>query len=294
LYYNGIGTPEDKATALNIYKRGAENGSSISQYLLGKYYIEDLNNFKDGLAWLLKSADKKEYLAALYIAQLYSEGKYVAKDDYYALEYYHMAAQLGSTEAAFYIAEKMLSSGDSSKYAKGLEYLKYAADNKNMQACNTLAKLYITENNFVPVDPKQHIIYTSCAANNGDLTAIRTIADYYTRGYIVSIDNTQAAKYFDMYINLSGTAPTTQDDINLFFEAGLSQYSANNIKKSVNYLKIAAKAGHPEAANTLARMYENGNGVKVDLDEALNYYQIAQKNGLDTSESIARIQSIKG
>jgi len=291
LYYNGIGTPPDKATAFNMYKRSANGNSKLGQYLLGKYYVEDLNDFKAGLAWLLKSADAEEPLAALYIAQLYSDGKYVAKDEYFALEYYHLAAKLGSSEAAFNIAEKLLSSGDATGYEKGLQYLTYAADNKNLQACNTLAKLYITKNLFVPIDPKKHIIYTSCAANEGDLTAIRTIADYYTRGYIVSIDNEQATKYYERYISLIGNAPNNQDDIDLFYEAGLSEYTNGDYRKAVEFLKVAAKSGKAEAADALGRMYENANGVKVDLNSALDYYKMAQKNGLDTSESIVRVQT---
>lgn len=291
LYYNGIGTPVDKATAFNMYKRAAINNLPLGQYLLGKYYIEDLGNFKEGLSWLLKAADSKEDQAALYIAQLYSDGKYVAKDDYFALEYYHLAAKLGSSEASFNIAEKLLSSGDASNYEKGLEYLLFAAKNNNLQACNTLAKLYITENVFVEIDPKKHIMYTSCAANNGDLTAIRTIADYYTRGYIVSIDNQQAAKYYEKYINSIGMEPRNQDDIDLFYEAGLAEFTNGDYKKSVDYFKIASKSGKAEAANTLGRMYENANGVKIDLKIALDYYKLAQKNGLDTSESITRVQS---
>lgn len=291
LYYNGIGTTADKTTAFNMYKRSANSDSKLGQYLLGKYYIEDLNNFKEGLSWLLKAADSEEPLAALYIAQLYSDGKYVAKDEYFALEYYHLAAKLGSTDAAFNIAEKLLSSGDDTSYEKGLEYLVYAADNKNLQACNTLAKLYITKNVFVPIDPKKHIIYTSCAANNGDLTAIRTIADYYTRGYIVSIDNEQAAKYYETYIKLIGMSPNNQDDIDLFYEAGLAEYTTGDNRKAVEFLKVAAKSGKAEAAEALGRMYENANGVKIDLNAALDYYKMAQKNGLDTSESIVRVQT---
>lgn len=291
LYYNGIGTVADKTTAFNMYKRAANDKSKLGQYLLGKYYVEDLNDFKEGLSWLLKAADSEEPLAALYIAQLYSEGKHVAKDDYFALEYYHLAAKLGSSEAAFKIAEKMLSSGDASGYAKGLEYLIYAGDSQNLQACNTLAKLYITKNVFLPIDPKKHITYTSCAANNGDLTAIRTIADYYTRGYIVSIDNAQAAKYYEKYIKLIGMSPNNQDDINLFYEAGLAEYTRGDNRAAVEFLKVAAKYGKAEAADALGRMYENANGVKLDLEEALEYYKLAQKNGLDTSESIVRVQT---
>lgn len=291
LYYNGIGTTVDKDTAFNMYKRAADNDSSLGQYLLGRYYIEDLNDFKTGLAWLLKSVDKQEAMAALYVGQLYSDGKYVEKDEYYSLEYYHLAAKLGSTDAAFFIAEKMLSSGDDSNYAKGLEYLTFAADNNNTQACNTLAKLYITENIFVPVNAKKHIVYTSCAANNGDLTAIRTIADYYTRGYIVSIDNEQAVRYYERYIKMIGMSPSNKDDVDLFYQAGLAEYTKGDYKKAVTFLKISAKSGKAEAADSLGKMYENGNGVKSDLNEALDYYMLAQKNGLDMSESIVRVQT---
>jgi len=293
LYYYGYGTAEDRTTAVNIYKRAASQDDDMGMYLLGKYYIEDMNDTQQGLSYLIRSADKGNYLAAEFIAKMYEEGKYVKADNYYSLEYYHMASKLGSSSARFVIAQQLLQSGDESNYPKGMEYLRAAADLSNIDACKTLAKLYITENKVVAMDSKKHVVYTMCAADEGDIESIKTLADYYSRGVIVMIDNSKATKYYNDYIDIV-QKPKTAEEADMFYKAGVVQSSINNFRKAGDYFKISARAGNADSAIALARMFEMGYGVKQDFPMALTYYKMAQKNGKSTSEDIMRIQRMSG
>jgi|LAHS01.1.fsa_nt_gb uncharacterized protein len=49
--------------------------------------------------------------------------------------------------------------------------------------------------------------------------------------------------------------------------------------KGRKYLKMAALKGSPEAAYDLAKIYEDGDGVKIDQAKALSYYLIAAQGG---------------
>lgn len=292
LYYYGYGTIQDKTTALNIFKRAAESGDDMGLYLLGKDYVENVKDTKTGLSYLLKSADAGNYFAAEYIAKLYGDGVYVKADEYYSLEYYHMAAKLGSADAVFTIAQKLLSSGDASNYPKGIEYLSRAGEMKHLEACKTLSKLYITENTIVQIDPKKHVISLICAADGGDLDSIKELADYYSRGIIVMIDNNKAVRYYEKYLELS-RAQKLKVDNDIYYKTGVAQIAGKSYKKGVDNLKIAAKSGHAESAQTVARIYENGYGIEQDYYQSLIFYKMAQKYGIDTSADIVRVQSLE-
>lgn len=293
MYYYGLGTAVDKNVAYNMYKRAADNGDSYGMYLLGKYYIEDMGKTEEGLTELVKSTDKGNYYAAEFIGQLYENGKYVEKNAYYSLEYYHKAADLGSSSSKLVIAKKLLESGDEKNYQKGINFLISSADDGETEACLTLSKLYITENKFIELNPSKHVSYLLCAANNNNLEAIKTIADYYARGVIVMIDNRQSALYYERYLTLKGGIPRTKEDAEIYYKAGMSFYSMQKYRKAIDYFKTSAKAGNGEAAVALARIYENGYGVNPDNKLAITYYKLAQKYGIDTSESLLRVEAKK-
>ena len=50
-----------------------------------------------------------------------------------------------------------------------------------------------------------------------------------------------------------------------------------------HYYKVAADAGIKDAMHNHATMLFNGDGVDVDIDEAINYYQMASESGDEES-----------
>lgn len=52
-----------------------------------------------------------------------------------------------------------------------------------------------------------------------------------------------------------------------------------NKKRRFYWYVKAANAGHPEACNNLANLYENGNGTKKDLKKALFFYKKSYELG---------------
>ncbi len=289
LYYYGIGVEKNVEMGVSIYERSIEEGSQLGYYLLGKHYIETNTDLKKGLSFLLKASDKKSIEATLYIANIYENGIGVEKDSYYALEYYHRASQMGSGEAKFIISQKLISSGDPSNYKKGVSYLIEAANLRYEQACDTLQKLYIIPNKILENNPKNHVKYLMCSADNGNVDAIKKVAEYYSKGYIVMIDNKKSMQYYNEYLRIVDN-PKTREEYETYYKAGISFIKFEKYQQSVPIFKTASTGDIAEASKALARIYEGDYLGDPDYEKALDYYTRAKKQGLDTTEEILRIQ----
>ncbi len=78
-----------------------------------------------------------------------------------------------------------------------------------------------------------------------------------------------------------GAAASQDSPPSVIEEAGQA-FQAGDVAKAVKLLQGAANTGNPEAAHTLGHLYEQGNGVAVDLPQALRLYLIAaEKNPFD-------------
>ena len=62
------------------------------------------------------------------------------------------------------------------------------------------------------------------------------------------------------------------------FSDGLSAYKANKYKMALEIWRPLAKKGHVDAQFYLATLYDRGEGVKKNLNEAARWYKMAAKN----------------
>lgn len=76
--------------------------------------------------------------------------------------------------------------------------------------------------------------------------------------------------------------PTNPETYN---NLGVSYYYGNgvevNYEKAVHYYQKAAAAGHPLGKYNLAVALENGNGIECDIERAIKYYTMAAENGVN-------------
>jgi len=64
------------------------------------------------------------------------------------------------------------------------------------------------------------------------------------------------------------------------FRDGMIAYKNGNYAKAKKLLEIAMEKDKVfNASHILGKMYLNGNGVRVDLDKAIKYFQLAHKYG---------------
>lgn len=106
MYDNGIGTPEDDATAAVWYSRAAATGFTPAQRELAMAYIEGDGVTADpakGIQLLHDAADAGDADAEYHLGMLYREGEVVTKDYSLAMKWYLTAAAQGHSEAQYMI-----------------------------------------------------------------------------------------------------------------------------------------------------------------------------------------------
>lgn len=287
-YYYGYGTKKDENTAVGIFKKAAGMNYPPAFTMLGIHLIEKERDIAGGLEYLVKAVELKDGDAGYYIGKLYDEGKIVDQNEYYAVKYYADGAKYGNADAQYNVGIKMLKSGDKSNYARGISYLKKSAGNNHKQACVELSKLFITDNDFVSVSKRDHITYLTCAAMAGDDDSTLELADYYRIGKIVSPDEKKSAYFYNLYlVNNKNTK-----DGDLLFNAGVMNMKVGNSNVGIEYLQNSASNGSADGAYTLAKFYEVGYGVPVNMKQAYNYYKVSQSNGKDTVQDILRVERL--
>lgn len=109
MYENGLGVEKNSSKAIEYYKHAAVAGFTASQYNLG-LLLFDQKNYKEGFVWMLKAAEKK-YTGALYflgfnaLNGINENGENIEPDYEKAFNYFKEAAQLGSYNAKYYLAQ---------------------------------------------------------------------------------------------------------------------------------------------------------------------------------------------
>lgn len=95
IYYRGLKVPMNKKLAFTWLQKAVNKGSSEAESYLGTYYINDLNQYKQGLA-LLESASKKGSISAIrQLGLCYKNGIGVKKNRSKAKELLKQAADKG-------------------------------------------------------------------------------------------------------------------------------------------------------------------------------------------------------
>lgn len=80
-------------------------------------------------------------------------------------------------------------------------------------------------------------------------------------------------------------SPTVRAEMqNPALKDGISAFQAGAFNIALETLEPLAKADNPEAAYWLGRMYEDGLGVKKDVDKAVTYYRKAAAKGLQNAK----------
>ena len=93
-----------------------------------------------------------------------------------------------------------------------------------------------------------------------------------------------------MFFWVGGAA--AQDSPPSVIEEAGQAFQAGDVAKAVKLLQGAANTGNAEAAHTLGHLYEKGNGVAVDLPQALRLYLIATASNPFDAEASYHVGSM--
>ncbi|GGG44962.1 serine/threonine-protein kinase [Bizionia arctica] len=243
------GKPEE---AEKWYLKAAIKGNAIAQGELGAMYDEYTGRIRDGKKsekWIRKSANQGYAEAEYNLGYIYSLGYYgVAENKAEAIKWWLKAANQGHITAMHYLAEAYKSQKN---YEDALIWYKKLAN----------------------------------AAKPGDYyytTAEDDIAEFYYKGYGVAKDYQESLKWYEKVANLN-----TEGNSNYKYGIGQIYYHggygvSRDYNEAMKWFKSAAcedcktiYVGMNGSRFLLGQMYENGEGVDKNMQEAIRYYELA-------------------
>lgn len=239
MYDKGTGVAANPETAVAWYLKAANQANIESQFQLGLHYQDGngaLQNDRQSFIWFGKAAEQGHLAAQLYLGKIYQTGKGVKQDYYAAVKWYEKASSQGNTSAMYHLAE-----------------------------------LYEFGHGVVQDNQRAQSLYLASAAKNFAPSAYKA-GEFYENGKAGTVDFEQALKWYKSAANKGNKSAGYK--LAVLYQNGKGV--ERNIRIAIEWYKQAAMQNHAQAYYHLGLIYENGEqGINVDKSKAFAYYQKA-------------------
>jgi hypothetical protein len=245
----GIGTPIDMPTAVDLYRQSALAGKVLAKARLARIYqsgngvvadpAEALRQVQGILPDLVKLAQANDPIAQAMLGAMCEDGLGVTLDAAVGNQWIQLAAKQNLALAQYYL---------------GVDY-----------------------ENGIGVAPDWNVAaqwYTK-AANQGNPTAISYLADMYRRGQGVPQSDTEAVRLYTIAVGQKHT----QAETNLGWMYDHGRGVAQNSVEAARLYRMAADQNFAIAQANLGVCYEDGCGVPQDQGQAIYWYRRAAAQG---------------
>lgn len=310
MYQNGWGITQDVEQAFVWIEGAAKLGNLEAKLALAKLFEGTLNY--QGAFTLHKeiaeqNQDQTESFAAL--GHYCLEGLGVGKDDYSGVLWTMRAAERGNQMALEALAD--IFSKDEQRIT--LACLKKAADHGVAEAQYRLGALYLSDRSK-ETHVNVVIDWYRCAATQGHILAQCALGLLYSDGKKVPKDMSQAREWFlkaaeqgdakaqwNLALMLVSGSGGVKKDLKQAFvlcqkaaqqgfvpaqaTLGILFAKMKKPEKAVEWWRMAAEQGDPEAQFNLAMAFIKGQGVGQDMGTALNWLLKASEQGVVSAQS---------
>lgn len=304
-----------------IFRLASERNDPSAQYLVGRNYLKGKSVQQDiakAIKWFERSASQNYARAEYQLGKMYLYGEEVKADREKAFHFLDRAAQRNDLDAQFELANYYLQDNPAAEqYAQAVKWLRQAVAREHVRAHYILGKLEY-EGKGTPANPAKAIELLSLAAENGLLEASRYLDT-------VKASNSHLASDTATAVPAQQTANTSspdsakprpaasiagalqlriepQVDANDYYRMGLDALTGEGNKRQVDkaaeYFQKAAEMNHGKAQYQLAKLYQQGIGVKQDdnlhklwLEKAARAGVNSAKRDLNASKKDAEIPS---
>jgi TPR repeat protein len=261
--------------AMDLFQRAADSGDKgaarriASMYLNGEAVAQDVVRAEQMLTELANAGDAQSFVD---LGDLYRDGTFVAADIPKAVGFYEKAAALnfnaGTTRlAALYLAG---APGVPIDVRRSLDYYNEAVERGSAGAMRSMADLYLAGTILTP-DPQQAIDLLERAATFGDSASAERLATIYAQNDPFPADYDQVKKYLDLAMAMGNTRAVL-DVATAIAEGPLARTQRD---ASFELLSGAVSSGIPGASARLARLQLDGvfpaqglSGVMTMLNDA--------------------------
>lgn len=249
MLFEGGGVPVDQAAGEKWLRKSALNGNSEGMRGLGYalLYREQSPAFKDGMDWLMRSAQAGNALAMNNLAAAYKTGKVVPKDMRLYEQWLQRAGDAGDTDSmnslGWFYEHDDTGAADP---AKAAAWYKRGSDAGNVDAMNNYAR-QLNAGAGVPRDQVEAKRLYEIAASRGSHHAkcnlgemLAAAKDTRARGWSLALESADAGNLICQRI------------VGLAYHYGDDPDAKGDIEKSRHYLQLAAAQGDDEAQADLA------------------------------------------
>jgi TPR repeat protein len=272
IYIYGLGVEKDYEKAFGYCKVAAEQGDSGAQNLLG-VVLETKRDYIGAIEWYEKAATHNHLSANYNLGDIYYDGRGVEQDYNKAIEYYKIAAGEGDSNAQNRLGYMYANDQETKKDVdSAIKWYRKAAEQNHSTANYNLGDIYY-EGQGVEQDYSKAIEYYKIAAGGGHNGAQFQLGYCYLLGHGCDKDEQWGLRLME----------ESSDDDDMRLEAlGESYHTASskhrNFLKSLRYyLQVPQYAPRSYALRGIGLLYEHGDGVEQDYQNALAYYQDAAK-----------------
>lgn len=266
----------------------AESGDAEAQFELALAYMSSWDVKRDMAAsakWLNAAAEQghvqaQVHLGLLHTGQIVLEGDPDFTDKSKALYWYTRAAEQGSEEAMWFLAETSLRAEDAAApdLQEALKWYLKLVESGNAFAAQLLADYYY-DGRYFAQDRQEALKWYLKAAEMGSTTAMLKLAGFYRTGELVEQDadqalawQTKAAVIFE---------PHAQYSLAEYYLR--SFYGGINEKLAQHWQSLSQGLDGFEAMHILGALHAGEMQIEQDTAEALKWYVKAAENGNEKS-----------
>jgi TPR repeat protein len=314
LYEQGIGVESDKNKALELYTKSAEQGNPKAFLKLANFYYSGQLVEKDYLVafeWYKKAHLLGNRDATSMLAHMYEYGEGVNIDYIKAYDLYRQAAINGDAYCQYKTGYILLNSGViEPNVEEAFKWLLNAADQNIKQAQTEVAKLILSKDKLDLSEKKIAIEWLEKASANKEAEATYLLGEFHLKGLsgIFNVDEKKGIELLQKSADLNFVPAMNRlgrlylhgehviKDINnaykwfnkaASFDSSEAQYTlgmiylseynrkSNKLTPAISWFELAADNKNVEAMIELAKIYENGKGVKKDMKMAYRWYSKA-------------------
>ncbi|MGL5352186.1 MAG: tetratricopeptide repeat protein [Clostridium sp.] len=272
-YYFGRGIDKDVYKARRYFEKAARLGNEYGEVYLGLFYEKGLGGEEDigqAMYWYKKAAIKGNAFAEYSIGYLYFNGDGVEQNYEYSFSWYKKSAENGFPAAQHALAYLYkMGEGCEESVFKAYYWLEEAADNGFEDSFYVLGESYF-EGVYVDLNYKKAFKYLSKAAELGDENALESLGDMYYFGFYVDEDKKKAFKLYKESIDGGNT--------DLYYKLGKIYEDEGKYKSAINYYKKGHKNNDVKSTQKLGVMFYNGEHVAQDIKKSLEYMEIAAQS----------------
>ena len=277
----------DPERAHQLLQEASQGNNSTASFMLGLLYEHGINARKDlslATEYYTKAAEQGNSYGFYRLGYCFHHGIDFPEDIDQAVAYYKKAADLNNVDAIATLAdfdEKGIHVDQDVQ--KQLEFAQKAAERGDVFSLYRLG-LFYEEGSVVEKDDEKAFNYYRMASEGGNVDALCKVADFYNEGKGgVERDTLKALELYEKAASLGNTKAS--------FAAGVHYDEVEpDYEKALKYYEFCNERKYAPVYFYLARMYEEGRGVPIDLPKAVDLYQkAAEKNDSRAQFALARM-----